>query len=387
MAFERTGALRVLLLVPARDEGGAERVAEDLVRTLAGRCAFTVVLPENPGMHACAARLSACARVVRMPLDSGVGLWASVPRVRQLARAADVAHLNSTHPASRLAAVIAVAAAGAAPLVSVEHSGTPPSAVVLPRWYSPLAGFVFRASRRRAASVVAVSIENAERLVRDYGIDAARVAVVHNGIDLRLTRVAAGARQARRRAMGIADDEAVVLMAARQAPNKGHRYLAAAAPEVLESLPRTRFVLAGPGGPDAALRADVRARGLEASFLDLGSLEHSVAIETIAAADLLVLPSLAEGFSIVLLEAMAAGTVVVATSVGGAREAIADAENGFLVPPADPVALAQAVIRALQLPAGRRSQIAARARARAASFSIEVAADKMFEVYSRAARR
>ena len=109
-------------------------------------------------------------------------------------------------------------------------------------------------------------------------------------------------------------------------------------------------------------------------------------VEVICGADLLVLPSLAEGFSLVLIEGLAAGAVTVATSVGGARELIEDGEHGFLVPPGDVEALAVAILRGLRLDTPDRQEMAARARARAAQFSIAATADKMMAVYERALR-
>jgi glycosyltransferase involved in cell wall biosynthesis len=380
-----TGRLRVLLLVTARDEGGAERVAEDLVRMLGARCDFTVVVPSAAGMGAFASRLSPHARVVRLPLERARGLRQAVARVRQLARGADVVHLNSNHPASRLGVVLSLAVARLAPLVSVEQQASPPSAVVLPRSFEPWARIAFRASRRRAAAIVAVSHENARRLSGEYRIAASRIVTVHNGIDLAEFAVPAGRRRARRAQLGVADDELVVVVPARHAPNKGHRFLVPAARQVVDALPRTRFLLAGAGGSASGVREDIERHGLRSAFLDLGSLAREDMSGTIAASDVLALPSLAEGFSLALIEGMASGVIPVATTVGGAAELITDGEDGFLVPPGEVGPLARALIRALTLAPADRSALAARARARAMSFSIQATADGMLEVYRRAA--
>jgi glycosyltransferase involved in cell wall biosynthesis len=381
-----SGRSRVLLLVTARDEGGAERMAEELVRVLADRCRFTVVVPTADGMQAFADRLSAHAKVARLPLERSAGLVTAIPHVRHLARDADVVHLNSNHPASRLAAILSLAVGTVAPLVSVEHSGTPPSAVLLPSWFEPWAATFFRASRRRAAAFVAVSSENARRLIAEYGVRADRLVTVHNGVDVAAFDVAADRRLARRRALGVAEDERMIVVPARQAPNKGHRFLVEAAPQVLDAVPATRFVLAGPGDPDPRLREEIARRGLSASFLDVGFLAHDQMTEAIAASDVLVLPSLAEGFSVVLLEGLAAGTIVVGSAVGGALELITDGENGYLVPPGEVEPLARAVVRALLLPAAERAAFSARARERAAAFSIQSTANRMLAVYEQAIR-
>jgi glycosyltransferase involved in cell wall biosynthesis len=376
--------LRVLLLVAARDEGGAERAAEDLIRSLSGQCDFTVVLPDVADMGAFAARLSAHARVELLPLERPSVIWRALLRVRQLARQADVVHLNSNHPASRLAILLSLAVGRAAPLVSVEHSGTPPSAVSLPPLFAPWAAPVFRFSRRRAAAMVAVSEENARRLTGEYGIAPSRVATVHNGVRLQEFDVPAVKVQERRRALGIADRERVVLVPARQAPNKGHRFLVPAAGEVVRRVPNVRFVLAGAGERDPAVRRAIVHHGLEAAFLDAGFLAHDDLAELMAGSDVLALPSLAEGFSLVLLEGMAAGAVLVASTVGGARELITHGVDGFLVPPGDTQALGHALVRALELTGVDRTEMTRRARARVEGFTIDATAAKMLGIYRRA---
>ena len=108
---------------------------------------------------------------------------------------------------------------------------------------------------------------------------------------------------------------------------------------------RASFV--GDGPDHAAVAADIRRRA--AGRVKLLGARRDVR-ELLAAADLFVLSSRSEGLPISVLEAMAAGLPVVATSVGGVSELVVDGETGFLVPPADPRALAEAVGRLLRDP-------------------------------------
>jgi glycosyltransferase involved in cell wall biosynthesis len=379
--------LRVLLIVTARDLGGAEIHAEGLVHALRDRCAFTVALPSADQLRPLAARLSADARVVTLPLERASGLWTAARDVRRLSREAAIVHLNSNHPASRLGAALALAVSRRTPTVSVEQLGAPVSAVEVPRAFAPWSGALFRVSRRHAAVVVAVSAENARRLAEEYGLDPSRITVVHNGIDLAPFQTPDKGRLARRRTLGVDDDERVVVVPARRAANKGHRFLIAAARAIVDAVPRARFFLAGPGEPDPRVARSIEDAGLASAFTDLGVLPHDRMIEVIRTADLLVLPSLAEGFSLALVEGMAAGAVTVASAVGGARELITDGEDGFLVPPGDVDALARAIVRGLRLDPGEREQLAARARSRAAQFSIAATAEKMMAVYEKARGR
>ena len=134
---------------------------------------------------------------------------------------------------------------------------------------------------------------------------------------------------------------------ARLAPQKGHRVLFDALPRVLARVPETRVRVVGHEelSTVAELRAYAAARGVadhvefEGFRADVPALLHEL--------DLFVLPSLWEGFGLVLLEAMAAGRPVVATAVGPVPEVVADGETGLLVPPGDPAALAEAILRVL----------------------------------------
>jgi glycosyltransferase involved in cell wall biosynthesis len=97
--------------------------------------------------------------------------------------------------------------------------------------------------------------------------------------------------------------------------------------------------------------------------------------------DVFVLPSLWEGLPIALLEAMAAGLPVVATAVGGTPEVVVEGETGFLVPPRDPEALAEAILRLLREPDLRRRMGEAGRKRVAEHFSVEQMVQKTEALY------
>jgi glycogen synthase len=101
----------------------------------------------------------------------------------------------------------------------------------------------------------------------------------------------------------------------------------------------------------------------------LGRVSHAAVAELIRSADLVALPSLYENFSYACLEAMVAGTAVVATTGSGFDEILDDGRTGFLVPPADPCALAAVLRRAGRDPSAL-APVAAAARAAARRFSV-----------------
>jgi glycosyltransferase involved in cell wall biosynthesis len=264
-----------------------------------------------------------------------------------------------------------------APLVVVEQRATLIEDVKAPAALAPILPALFRRSRRGAARVIAVSEENRRTLETTYGLPPNAVEVVHNGVDL--SRFAGPASDALRDELRLEREGPIVLTVSRLLPNKGHDDLIAAAPAILSRFPGAHFVFAGDGDQRAALEAQIEALHLRDHFSLLGF--RTDVPDLMRGSDLFVLPSLAEGFSLALVEALAAGLPVVATRVGGAEEAIEDGRNGFLAPPADPAALAAAVIGVLEMePAGRRA-LSKAARGSARRFSVEAMAERMFAIY------
>ncbi len=146
-------------------------------------------------------------------------------------------------------------------------------------------------------------------------------------------------------------DRPDVLLLGRYDPRKGHAVLLQAVPEVLRAVPAARFLLAGP----AALPEEVRTRAEVAATVREQGLQDAVLVgdarpvaEAMAEARVVVVPSTSEGLPNVVLEALAHGRPVVATTVGGIPEVVVDGRTGWLVPPGDPAALAAALTHALQ---------------------------------------
>jgi glycosyltransferase involved in cell wall biosynthesis len=171
----------------------------------------------------------------------------------------------------------------------------------------------------------------------------------------------------------------------RLVPIKGHdvllQALAAAAPQ----LPGLEVEILGSGPLDDELRTRCRALGLDGTVRFLGHVSDPGAAMEHAAA--VCVPSLGEGFGMVALEAMERGRAVVASSVGGLPEIVADGETGLLVPSGDASALAAALVRVLgDLPCARAQGAAGRARA-LAEFSQERCTTRTEELYRAALAR
>jgi glycosyltransferase involved in cell wall biosynthesis len=148
--------------------------------------------------------------------------------------------------------------------------------------------------------------------------------------------------------LGVAADATVALYVANLLSYKGHEVLLEAMRTIVDRAPGAKLLLAGEGPMRDAIEAKRRALGLDKNVVLLGVRSDVPAL--LAVADLVVHPSFQEGFSNAILEAMAAAKPVVATAVGGNPEAVVDGETGILVPPHDPVALANAMERLINEP-------------------------------------
>ena len=163
--------------------------------------------------------------------------------------------------------------------------------------------------------------------------------VIHNGIDSSRARAAEAHPGPLR----------LVTVGRLQAPKDAVTLVRALA---LVQGPRFDAIVVGDGPDRPAVEDEVRSRGLEPTVELAGEREDVP--EILAGADVFVLSSLSEGLPLSILEAMAAGLPVVASSVGGIPEVVIDGETGLLVPPGDPQSLAAAIERLLADPALRR---------------------------------
>jgi glycosyltransferase involved in cell wall biosynthesis len=185
------------------------------------------------------------------------------------------------------------------------------------------------------------------------GVLPERLKVLHSGIDMSRIPDQDDGRDARRR-FGIPADALVLGTVANLFARKGYDVMLRALPTIVASTPKVRYLIVGSGDApyEKHLRALVENLGLE-RHVHFAGFQASV-YPCLAAMDIYVHPALMEGFGIAVLEAMAMRKPVVATTAGGLPEVAQDGETGILVPPGDPDALAQAVIRLLRDPVHRR---------------------------------
>jgi glycosyltransferase involved in cell wall biosynthesis len=232
--------------------------------------------------------------------------------------------------------------------------------------------------------IIAVSDDTARAVVDHLGDVGDRVTVVVNGVDLP-ARPTPAERDAVRADLGFAPTDRVMTMVGTFKEQKGHVVLLDALARLPDGGPTRHLVLVGDGDQRPTIEEHVQTLGLTGRVHLLGSRRDVV--DLLAASDSFVLPSLWEGMSVALLEAMGAGLPVVATSVSGTRQVITDGVEGWLVPPGDASALAAAIGEVLADPseASRRGD-AARRRVEA-SFSTRRCAEQLRDLFEVAATR
>jgi glycosyltransferase involved in cell wall biosynthesis len=362
-------SLSIEMVLPSLATGGMEMMARDLALGLAARRhRVGITCLEEEGELAAALR------------DSGVSVsLVACPGVRP-----------NFFPHAKLSAHVAARGCN----VVHAHNGVWAKAALascsvrVPAMVSTLHGFAYGEGWQseplrwwgalHADVVVAVSASLRRHLVQRTRIPASKVTVLANGIDT--ARFAPGRRSGTIRSrFGIAPRAPLIGCVARLDPIKNHALLLASLKLVLQSLPHTRLLLAGEGPLRLQLGALVAEMGLSRSVIFAGAFADTAPLYRDL--DVFVLPSLSEGTSISVLEAMASGVPVVATAVGGTPDLLADGACGLLVPSGAAAAMASAIIRLLR-DSELRSQLAANGRERVTStFSLLAMVTAYEELY------
>lgn len=226
---------------------------------------------------------------------------------------------------------------------------------------------------RLATRFVAVSAANRERMIALEHVPAEKILVLPTAY------IAHSVREGNIRAeLGLSPQTPLIAVAAVLREEKALEILIDAHAKVLHTFSDAHLVIAGAGPCRDALERQVDELGLRSRVHFLGSRRDITAILT--AADLGAMSSDWEGMPLFVFECMAAHTPLVATSVGGLPEIVDDGRTGLLVPPRDPVALADAVTGLLADPE-RRLSLASAAAERLDEFRIGAVAQRFAELY------
>jgi glycosyltransferase involved in cell wall biosynthesis len=279
------------------------------------------------------------------------GLW-----IRDLVRRAGIHVVHAHDPYGNTLA---------APFVRLAGRG---AVIASQRWlrnvHAARLRFANRMAYRFAHRVLANSPAVGETVVRHEGVSRDRLVVIPNFVEEEaFAPLSAERRSIFRRQAGLAQDDVAIGVVANLYPVKNHAMLLRAAGRLAAAWPDVKFVLIGEGKERDALTVLRRELRLDDRVLMPGRMANEPGVAGII--DIAVLTSLEEGFPNWIVEAMAAGRPVVATSVGGIPDAVLDGATGTLVGSGDDEGLANALDRLLGDPdLRRRMGGAARARAR-----------------------
>jgi len=360
---------RVLQLLAAGGTGGAQESAIALLINL-DRTRFEVEVVSL-----------ADGRAVRRLRESGIRVTVFPPQddestVRELAaylrrRQIDLLHAHLFR--AELLGTRAAQITGTSVVVATAHS----SRVRSPADIAALAAVTPSIDRLIAPSAAIAAKLRAE------GRGAAEITVVPNGVDLDRFNPHRSSQDtaALRAALGIPPDAFLIGVVARLEPEKGQRYLLEALPAIVNAVPNAWLLLVGEGSQTDALRAQAGSLPLAARpRVVIAGFQTDVDAVT-QALDVAVLPSLREAQGLAMLEAMAARRPVVASAVGGIPETVRDGVDGLLVPPADPQALASAIVRVAR-DARLRDRLAASGRRRVEDrFSVTASVRQVMGIY------
>jgi glycosyltransferase involved in cell wall biosynthesis len=194
---------------------------------------------------------------------------------------------------------------------------------------------------------ISVADAISEKAIAERIAPPERFSTVYSGMELDWFLSFNGNRPAIRRELGIPEEAPVVGKVARLFPLKGHEQLLDAAPRIAAAHPNVRFLLVGDGTLHSQVRARARALGLEDQFVFTGLIPRERMPAMLTAMDVLVHTSLREGIARALPQALAMGVPCVSVELDGAPEVVVPGRTGYLVPPRDPISLADAVARLL----------------------------------------
>jgi glycosyltransferase involved in cell wall biosynthesis len=361
-SISRTPKVKIAYIVGSLRDGGAERHVLQLIRNL-DRQIFepSLILMEAVNLDR-AEEVVAQHFVMHIP-SSGNTRWLrrgfSMARavrsvaVRLKAWECDVVH--AILPGPSILGGMAARLAGVPVMIGSRHS-----LVSLYRSRSGLAAVADRLAFHLADMTLGPSEAVTDEMIGLGGCPPRKSRTLYNGVDT--ARFRPGLSRNWRSAMGWNERHMVFGMIANFRACKGHADFVHAAALILRNHPEARFVMVGADlGLKIATENLIHELGLTET---VRILDSDPAPEKIfAAIDVCISTSTSEAFGMVLAEAMACGTPVIATSVGGVPEVVGDGETGFLVPAASPAAVAAAAEKLLADPELRRS-MGARGRSR-----------------------
>jgi glycosyltransferase involved in cell wall biosynthesis len=230
------------------------------------------------------------------------------------------------------------------------------------------------------SAMVSVSAQVKDYAIRKEGARPERIIVIENGIDPAVTKANSEARALSRAELGLKQGELMLLTVGRLTIQKGHTVLLDAIAQLAAKATTAKFFFAGDGPQKENLTKQVTQLGISERVAFLG-VRNDIG-QLLSAADVFVQPSLWEGLSLALLEALFAGLPVIATMVEGVVDVVEDGKSALLVKTGDAHELAKAIEQLIaDEPLRRKLAVAGNERAKA-KYSIDTmcgAYEKLFQ--------
>jgi glycosyltransferase involved in cell wall biosynthesis len=203
---------------------------------------------------------------------------------------------------------------------------------------------------KKANLVLAISRYTRDRLIREVGLDEHRVKILPCTYDPGSFTIATKSPRLLQK-YGLSPDTPVILTVCRLSETEGYKgydQIIKAMPEIMRSVPNARYLLVGKGPDRPRIEKLIAEAGVQDAVILAGFVPEEELAEHYNLCDIFAMPSRAEGFGIVYLEALACGKPVLAGNKDGSRDALGDGELGLLVDPDDTAEIATQITRVLR---------------------------------------
>jgi len=197
----------------------------------------------------------------------------------------------------------------------------------------------------RSEAVAAEGNIQSKKLMQEYGIPEEKIINLPDGVDLKEIEENIKESPLVREDLGITDKDFVIISVGRLQPEKGATHLIKALKILKEKIPEIKLIQVGAGSEEERIHNLVHEHSLVDNFEPHKNLTDEQLFGCYSLADVFVTPTLYEGLPQVVLEAMATGLPIVATNTGENPQVVEEGVNGYLIPPKDPKAIAEAVMK------------------------------------------
>ncbi len=361
--------IKVMHILLSLEFGGAEKVVINLVKKLYGeRFDFSICVLDRVG--ALRNELNSDIKVVCMDRKNGIDFGLPMRLAKVIKRMApDIMHMHN--PTAFLYGTIAGKMAEARGMIVTQHGSVSAE--------NPRMRFVTGWLSRLANKSIPVSADIEKYLRNNYNLKNDKVQTIINGIDDSIYRPNESERIEGRKKFGL-EENLVIGHVARFSAEKDQRNLLKAFSIVTNKIDNAMLVMVGDGPLKDDLGMLTKELNISDKVLFTGFRSDIPALLNIF--DIFVLPSIREGTSLTLIEAMAAGLPVVATGVGGNSNVVDDKKTGLLVPARNAGRFADAVISLCQDPRAREDMGQAGRKRMEENFSLSKMAEKYAKLYT-----